>query len=224
MSDATGSTPREVSIRVQRTARYYVLGTPDPSTRSLWVALHGYGQLGRYFIRHFRPFADDARVIVAPEALSRLYLSTDYTRVGASWMTKEAREDEIADYLAYLDAVADEVLAGVDRETVDLGVFGFSQGVATATRWAALGGYAVDRLILWGGRPAHDLDPDALDRLRRIPMDLVVGTDDEFVTPERLAEVKTWLDTQQMSYRPHRFDGGHHLDAETLAAVMHRKG
>src|ERR1051325_10016453 len=51
------------------------------------------------------------RRLVAPEGLSRFYLSERATerRVGASWMTREDRLAEIADYLGYLDAVYDDV-------------------------------------------------------------------------------------------------------------------
>ncbi len=49
-------------------------------------------------------------------------------------MTKEDRENEIADYVDFLDAVFGEVVTPGARVTV----LGFSQGVATAARWLAL--------------------------------------------------------------------------------------
>ena len=63
---------RSAHAETPRTARYWHVGTPD--ARDVWVALHGYGQLAEYFVRHFVPFAGDERLVVAPEALSRFYV------------------------------------------------------------------------------------------------------------------------------------------------------
>ena len=54
-----------------------------------------------YFIRKFRALFDDL-LVVAPEGMHRFYLQGSSGRVGASWMTKEAREDDIADNLRWL--------------------------------------------------------------------------------------------------------------------------
>ena len=80
--------------------------------RELWYVLHGYGQLAAPFLDDFRAIDDGTRLIVAPEALSRFYEGDVQARlhkdakVGASWMTREDRDAEIADYVAYLDTRA----------------------------------------------------------------------------------------------------------------------
>ena len=51
--------------------------------------------------------------------------------IGASWMTREAREREISDYVAYLDEVALWIRRELGCELAPT-VLGFSQGVATA--------------------------------------------------------------------------------------------
>src|SRR2546422_2073748 len=83
-----GDTPQEHHLPVSRTARYYTLGEPGRGTRQLWFVCHGYGQLAGRFIRHFEQLNDGSRVIVAPEGLSRFYLSESapQRRVGASLM------------------------------------------------------------------------------------------------------------------------------------------
>ena len=100
----------DLPLAVRRTARVAVLGPEGPGVRELWYVLHGYGQLAAPFLEEFRAIDDGTRLIVAPEALSRFYegdaksrLHKD-ARVGASWMTREDREAEIADYLGYLDS------------------------------------------------------------------------------------------------------------------------
>src|SRR6266498_2722637 len=140
---------QEHRLTVSRTARYFTLGRPD---REVWFVLHGYGQLAALFLRHFEPLDDGTRLIVAPEGLSRFYLTEDPAerRVGASWMTREDRLTEIEDYVQYLDAVHADVVGSVDRSLVKVRVLGFSQGAATACRWASTGASRVDRLIVWG--------------------------------------------------------------------------
>src|SRR3954471_8166502 len=95
------------SIVVPRTARYYTLGPTHGFPRELWFVCHGHGQLAGRFIKDFEPLDDGTRLIVAPEALSRYYLDSiaeqrtqKEQRVGATWMTREFREAEMADYIS----------------------------------------------------------------------------------------------------------------------------
>ncbi|MBK7947090.1 MAG: hypothetical protein IPJ85_18060 [Flavobacteriales bacterium] len=88
-------------IQVQRTARYHVLGTLEAAPE-IWIAIHGYGQLARYFLNNFKGL-EEGRCIVAPEGLSRFYLDAEHARVGATWMTREDRLHEIDDHVAYPD-------------------------------------------------------------------------------------------------------------------------
>src|SRR5881396_3950063 len=97
----------EHHLSVSRTARYFTLGERSAAVEEVWFACHGYGQLGARFLEKLRVLDDGTRYLVAPEGLSRFYLSESPTerRVGASWMTREDRLAEIEDYVRYLDAV-----------------------------------------------------------------------------------------------------------------------
>ena len=210
---------REHHIRARRTARYCTLD-PAGETREVWFVLHGYGQLAPHFIRHFEAIQNGRRLIVAPEALSRFYLP-GHQRVGASWMTREDRVTEIDDYLAYLDALHDQIFERVDRRRVTVHVLGFSQGSATASRWATLGRVDADRLILWAGELTHDLDLAVhAETLRRRTLTLVVGTEDEFITPTHLARLEALLIEHSIPYRLLSFNGTHQMDADTLKRLM----
>ena len=124
------------------------------------------------------------------------------------------------DYLAYLDALYNHLFESIDRRRVTVHVLGFSQGAATASRWTTLGHAEADRLILWAGDLAHDLDLAAhAETLRRLTLTLVVGTDDEFVTPKRLAGLEALLIEHSIPYRLRPFKGPHRMDAETLALL-----
>lgn len=219
--------PRPYHIPVTRTARYYVLGGEPPGPRrELWYAVHGYGQLAARFLRHLEPIDDGTRLIVAPEALSRFYLEhpgragSAATRVGATWMTREDREAEIADHVAYLDALHDRVLATLPGARPSVHLLGFSQGVATITRWLARGRIRADRLVLWSGRMPADILPLGADHpMRRVAIDVVTGDGDEFATAEVLEEQRELFASAGLQPRMHRHPGGHRLDGATLRRI-----
>lgn len=215
--------PRERHLQVARTARYWTLGDPN-SASDVWFVLHGYGQLARRFLVRFGPVDGPRRCIVAPEALSRFYVGGQgrhgpESRVGATWMTREDREHEIEDYVRYLDDVARDVLGTRRPERVT--VLGFSQGVATASRWTVLGALRPARLLLWGDYLPPDLD---LARARAAWRDteviLVRGAHDPTLDDPVLADAETarvaaaGLTTRLLSY-----PGRHEIDAATLRAL-----
>src|SRR5690606_700894 len=119
------------SLVVSRHARVALLGDPVRASEA-WLVLRGYGMTARGILHWFRAAARADRLLVAPEGLSRFYQERRGLRtVGASWMTRDDRDHEIADQQGYLEAVAARWLGGRRR----LEVHGFSQGVATACRW-----------------------------------------------------------------------------------------
>ncbi len=74
-------------------------------------------------------------------------------------MTREDRRAEIADQIAYLDALHDHVRPPASASRVRLRVFGFSQGVATVGRWVVRGRRVrADEVILWAGAFPPDVD------------------------------------------------------------------
>jgi predicted esterase len=192
--------------------------------REVWFLCHGYGQLAARFLEKFAVLDDGQRYLVAPEGLSRFYLSErpGERRVGASWMTREDRLAEIEDYVRYLDRVYDDVFGSLDRAPVSVHALGFSQGAATVSRWAALGNARVDRLVLWAGELPPDLDltrPRVVDRLRAARLTLVHGATDEYFTPKVVSGITARLDEHGISYRAVPFAGGHGLDDAVLRSL-----
>jgi predicted esterase len=183
--------------------------------------LHGYGQLAADFVQHFSPLVGPDRCVVAPEGLSRFYVDgrASHEQVGASWMTREDRSHEIADYVAYLDETVRSLRS--PNPSPSLSVLGFSQGAATASRWALLGETAVDRLVLWGGAPAPDLAlASHAERLRTMDLTLVVGTDDPYVPDEHRAAVRTRLARHDIPVSVYTYEGGHRIDPEALQRIV----
>jgi len=222
--DTSSTTPIEHAITVPRTARYYTLGPTHGFPRELWFVCHGYGQLAGRFIEQFAPIDDGTRLIVAPEALSRFYLDSiperrnqREPRVGATWMTREAREDEIADYVAYLEQLALEMKHHLSGASPRIVVLGFSQGTATVSRWLATSELRADQLVLWGGQIPPELDLAAWEeRLQGAHITLVVGESDEYATPKIVAAEAERLSTSGVEFALQRFAGGHVIDQGAL--------
>ncbi len=209
--------PTEHHIKIPRTARYFTLGGAADAAE-IWVVLHGYGQLAERFLARFETLDDGRRLIVAPEGLSRFYTDEmrKHEKVGASWMTREDRLAEIEDYVAYLDMVHAEVRAGPGAAAARLVVLGFSQGAATATRWALRGAARVDHLVLWAGTLPPDIALRAeAARLSAMDLTIVAGEQDDWVRGN-LALQEEAMAEAGVRYRLVEFAGGHSIDPEAL--------
>ena len=208
---------KEHHIRVRRSARYHVLGDPA-SAQAIWIVLHGYGQLARYFLNKFEGIAPDI-AFVAPEGLSRFYLDEGHQRVGATWMTREDREMEITDQREYLDSLVEELRK--TNQTVPVKVLGFSQGVATACRWSLGGRTRVSRLVLWAGSIPPEPSATELGKgWADIRVDVVLGTSDPYQGDKELQAMTARLDMAGVQHEVHRFTGGHTLEPVLLARLV----
>ena len=207
---------------VPRTARYATLGAIDDSVDEAWILCHGYGQLGMPFLESARALSRPGRLLIAPEAMSRFY-HEDHETVGASWMTREDRESEMEDYVRYLDLVYEQSIASLAGPSLRLSVLGFSQGVATATRWAARGQADVDHLVLWGAAVPPEFDrPETFEPLRGTRITLVCGSRDRLFPEASRDEQRTRLEANGVAFTEVAFDGGHRLDDETLVSLAER--
>jgi len=215
--------PQEHHLTIPRTARYYALGESARTPEEIWMVCHGYGQLAGRFLSRLDALDDGRRLIVAPEGLSRFYVdgAGPASKVGASWMTREDREHEIDDYVRYLDAVFDAACRPADRNAAALTVFGFSQGTATASRWAVRGQRKVERLILWAGLLPPDIEPGAHQAaLNALDLVFVLGDRDEFTGGAALAAQRAALDAAGVRHRLISFEGGHRIDADALRRLV----
>jgi len=204
-----------------------MMGSLEAELTEVWIVCHGHGQLARRFLSRFLPLERADRLFVAPEALSRYYLSPPVggphpasAPVGATWMTSEDREFEIRDYVSYLDLLHDEIFSVVDRAKVRLWVLGFSQGTATVARWVAHGNVDADRVVMYSGLLPSELDVERAARLaRRSPLTIALGTNDEFARPELIAAQEARLLGLGVPHTLIRFEGGHEVLPEVLARL-----
>lgn len=224
--DYDSAMTHERHISVRRSARYYLIGEPSPEIEDVWFVCHGYGQLASEFVKEFECIASPRRLIVAPEALSRYYVSAEpgfhgaEAKVGATWMTREDRETEIADYVAYLDDLYAEIFGQVPRERAIVTALGFSQGGATANRWLTRGSARADRLLMWGCLLASDSDlGQAATFFRGTQLSIVYGTRDQFADTGMIANYEKLLRENSVPYALITFDGGHRMDRDTLRSL-----
>lgn len=205
------------SLTVPKTARYFCSAEPSAAFNEIVFVCHGYAQLASEFISAFDAIANDTRLVVAPEGLHRFYHKGGADRVVASWMTREDREDDIRDYISWLDMAAADVLLSC-RPDVKVTVLGFSQGAATATRWITSGMTDIDHLILWCGFFPPDIREDF--SIAEIQLTIVTASDDRFISPEEEQKQLTNIKARRATYKHIRFNGQHVIDAGTLSELF----
>ncbi len=209
------------NITIPKTARYFVLGEVSEKIEEIWFVCHGYGQLANYFIKKFEVLNNGKNLIVAPEALHRFYWKDFNGRVGASWMTKEDRKEEITDYINYLDVVYTDVLSQFKNKKVKINVFGFSQATATVCRWVANKKPDINNLILWAGFFPHDLNFESdKDFFNKIKPHLLIGTEDEFFNLEAIEKHKKMLMEKDFNFEFTHFNGKHEIPEKILMELI----
>jgi predicted esterase len=204
----------EHHIPVTRTARYYTLGELNENTRDIWIVIHGRKYLAGKFILSFDELTREKSFVVAPEGLMRFYLKGDYGEVGASWMTKEDRETDIKDYVNYLDRLFfDEIEPKAKLHSLKINALGFSQGVATLSRWLSLGKAKVDKTVFWCGSLAHDVDFSKAENLKKTQIYQIFASDDPYFKersfPKEQLEI---LSKAGIASQTHTFKGGHEIN------------
>lgn len=215
--------PIKHELTATLTARYYTLGALGNDTREIWFLLHGYGQLARFFLAKFHVLAGPTRLLIAPEGLSRFYLDVPkYQRIGASWMTREDRLTDIANQHIYLQAVFDRCLSQGVPPGTRIVLLGFSQGTATAWRWACTGKVPFNHLVLWAGSIPLEAPPDGL--LQNRTLDVLLGETDETIPPERARAYLDELAGIGIAPRVTWYSGGHTVPEPPLRALAERLG
>lgn len=201
-------------IAVTKTARYLTLGELSDQTEEIWIVIHGFAQLAEGFIRDFAALDNGKRYIVAPEALNRFYLKAGKPEVGATWMTKEERESEMKDYVVYLNTLYDALsIADYKAKIV---VLGFSQGVATMSRWIYKNQRRIDTLIFYAGEIANELqNAESIATFDQSKKYFVCGDQDQFINELNMPKVKSLLTTFEFI----SFEGKHEMKAEVLKGL-----
>lgn len=209
------------TLQIEKKARYFQLGNPGNNTSIVWVVLHGYGMLSEFFIQKFKKLENKNTLILAPEALNRFYIDTNYGRVGASWMTKDERQDDIKENIKYLNSLMDQIIKEIGHNRFKINVLGFSQGGATACRWLFKSGLKFENLIMWAG----DIPKDTLTEENRLKWNdmnthLVMGKKDELINEEMKAKFLKLVTEYKLDYKLTLYDGDHRIYPDVLMELI----
>ena len=206
---------KENHLEITKTVRFHTLGNLNEQTKNVWLVLHGYAQLPQFFIRKFECINKPNNFIIAPEGIHRLYVKGSSGRVGASWMTKEDRANDIKDYINYLNQLLDQY--NLDGKKLNL--LGFSQGGATASRFAALGNYKIDNFILWACVFPPDIQFENSEKFKNSKNFFVVGNEDEFLNEDAIKKQVEQMKSLNLEPNLIEFKGNHNIHTETLVKL-----
>lgn len=188
----------------------------DTDPEHIWIALHGYGHLAQYFIKKFNTLHKDIHYVICPEGLSKFYLEGAAGRVGASWMTKYEREDEIRDYIHYIDEVYQTFVKPVSQsKAIKIHVIGFSQGGATASRWYTHTSNHIDNLFLWGSIFPPDMEIEKIQG-KQVPIQVLLGDTDIYLPLNEREAVYSKLNKLGLEYSVLEYNGGHDILPDPL--------
>lgn len=202
----------ESSFVTTRTTRLYRLGEISAKTKSIWLLFHGYGQSAKYFLQKFESIQTDETALIAPEGLSKFYIKGFDGRVGASWMTKEDRENEIKDQLSYVNLLISEMLP----ENTELNLLGFSQGAAVACRWYQQTSIKVKNLVIWGAGLPIETTAGMAQKYGDTNTIFMLGDQDEFIQPDVLKDHFSRLDLLHFEHKRVMYKGRHEVEKEAL--------
>lgn len=205
------------NISISKKARYFQLGKISEQTKTIWFVFHGYGMLSQYFIKKFKSLENNHTIIISPEALSRFYIGENYDRVGASWITKEDKLDDIEDNINYLNSLFESTTKNIDLNSINIHVLGFSQGGATACRWVLNSTIKITSLGLWGADiPIDCLTENNREKWEQFKTTLIVGKKDEFISEENKVKFAKLLNSYNLDYNLIEYDGTHKIIEEVL--------
>jgi predicted esterase len=206
----------ERTIAAGTHGRYLIEPPAWSGPAPILVGFHGYGEgAGTQLDRMRRIPGAERWLLVSIQGLHRFY-QRRANEVVASWMTRQDRELEMADNLAYVASVIDAVhreCPGAPRMVFA----GFSQGVAMTFRAAAAASRQVDGVIVVGGDVPPELDAGLIGRTRQA---LVCrGSRDEWYTAAIFEKDVRRLRDADVNVRPLEFDGGHEWSDPVVQAA-----
>lgn len=210
-------------IKVSKTAHYYTFGDLNQNTRCIWFVFHGYGQTAASFIESFSFLDPKKHMVVAIEGLSRFYRDGFDGPVAASWMTREDRLDEIADYSKFIQGVFEEYTKELPNE-VKVVLFGFSQGASTVYRWVTSKFPYFHHLINWAGWIPEDIHyDDCRDYLMAKKSYFVYGLEDKFLPQERVNSLHNFVQENDLNVEFLHFDGKHEVFVPFLKTFISKR-
>ena len=207
-------------ISISKTGKYSQIGKCSKKINNVWIVLHGYGMLSEYFVKKFECIINETTLVIAPEATNRFYLGNNYNRVGASWMTKLDREQEISDNILFLDKLFSIIKKEIGHDNFKLNTLGFSQGGPALVRWLMSNKLNTNSLILWGSDiPKDSLVTENKSRWNSMNLKIVIGKNDEYINEEKKQEFVGVVKSYGLKYELIEYEGSHKIIEEELKKI-----
>ena len=201
------------TMMVEKTARWFHIGSTPSESSKILIALHGYGQHPAFMLDGLKPLLKDDLCILAPEGLSRFYIKGTDGRVGASWMTRDERLTDINDHINYLNTWWAGLKVAEGAEVI---VLGFSQGVATAARWLAAG-FPASKVILHSGTVPPEWDESHPEFHPRISKWISIrGKDDPIYLQNSHDAYATLFGILGLNFETHLVEGNHKMNPSDI--------
>lgn len=204
------SMEKEVSFKTNKT--YSTLNTIDKN-QNIWFACHGIGQLSHYFLNNFLNIPKEKNYIIAPQAPSKYYHSTQTKRVGACWLTKENTQIEQHNIFRYFDEILNQ------EKPVTPNIFmGFSQGVSVMLRYLVYKKLNVNDIVIMSGKIPEELKESDFNFLsKKTKVWLSYGLSDPLLN-NKLIDIEINKSRQLFGKRLNiiAFDGKHEIDQELI--------
>ncbi|MBI2421191.1 MAG: hypothetical protein HYV27_00075 [Candidatus Hydrogenedentes bacterium] len=201
---------------------YYALQAPEtppaPGEARILVALHGWGQNSRRFIRDFLPLRSQPLYVICPQGPHQFYLDPGSRRVGFNWLTVYDRQRAIEDVNALIGTILEQVVADHGLQEAPVYVMGFSQGVSMASRYAVRHREHIAGLI----SVCADLAPDVealLPTVRPFPVLLCRGEDDPVFTSEKVDAAVAGYGGAGYPVEHFEYPGGHEMTADLVTKL-----
>lgn len=204
------SMEKEVSFKTNKT--YSTLNTIDKN-QNIWFACHGIGQLSHYFLNNFLNIRKEKNYIIAPQAPSKYYQSTQTKRVGACWLTKENTQLEQHNIFRYFDEILNQ------EKPVTPNIFmGFSQGVSVMLRYLAYKKLNLNDIVIMSGKIPEELNKSDFNFLsEKTRVWLSYGLNDPLLN-EELIDIETNKSKQLFGKRVNviTFNGKHEINQKLI--------
>lgn len=204
------SMEKEVSFKTNKT--YSTLNTIDKN-QNIWFACHGIGQLSHYFLNNFLNIPKEKNYIIAPQAPSKYYHSTQTKRVGACWLTKENTQIEQHNIFRYFDEILNQ-----EKPVIPNIFMGFSQGVSVMLRYLVYKKLNVNDIVIMSGKIPEELKESDFNFLsKKTKVWLSYGLSDPLLN-NKLIDIEINKSRQLFGKRLNiiAFDGKHEIDQELI--------
>ena len=194
----------------------YLLRRSAGEPAGILLGFHGYRENAKRHLAELERIPGAERwALVAVDALHSFYAGST-GEVIRGWMTRELREETIADNVAYVRTILDAVRPEIGWQ-LPLVFLGFSQGASMAWRASLLAGHGTGAVVAFAGDIPPELDKLEAPFPERVL--LVHGETDSWYDAAKVETDTALLTRHGVTPQRHPFPGGHEWTDEARAGI-----